>query len=210
MTLVLCTREEAGERCLMHYRTPGSKNGERRYQNPDGSLTPEGYQHYKEMYGWGEQEQDGRSTPDSGGTSKGSYDDERQEAETRRQFDTEMRKLEKLDTKSNVSKQRKEANKYDLIAKKNLENVVSRTASAGLMTMLAGTDFVKGLAMPLASGGMAAYSKIRSQMAKQRMTDVGHAKAVAKYNQQFDKMIDMFKDTPYADLLGQKHSRKSA
>lgn len=31
---------------LIHYRTQGSKNGVRRYQNEDGSLTPEGYAHY--------------------------------------------------------------------------------------------------------------------------------------------------------------------
>ena len=31
---------------FLHYRTPGSKNGVRRYQYPDGSLTPEGYRHY--------------------------------------------------------------------------------------------------------------------------------------------------------------------
>lgn len=31
---------------LSHYRTAGSKNGVRRYQNPDGSLTPEGRVHY--------------------------------------------------------------------------------------------------------------------------------------------------------------------
>lgn len=37
---------EAGEEFLAHYRTKGSKNGVRRYQNEDGSLTPEGYRHY--------------------------------------------------------------------------------------------------------------------------------------------------------------------
>ena len=31
---------------LMHYRTKGSKNGVRRYQNEDGSLTAEGRDHY--------------------------------------------------------------------------------------------------------------------------------------------------------------------
>lgn len=31
---------------LMHYRTKGSKNGVRRYQNEDGSLTAEGREHY--------------------------------------------------------------------------------------------------------------------------------------------------------------------
>ena len=35
---------QSGE--LYHFRTPGSKNGIRRWQNKDGSLTPEGYIHY--------------------------------------------------------------------------------------------------------------------------------------------------------------------
>ena len=43
MSVVLVSREEHE---LMHYRTPGSKNGIRRYQYADGSLTPEGREHY--------------------------------------------------------------------------------------------------------------------------------------------------------------------
>ena len=31
---------------LVHYGVKGQKHGERRYQNPDGSLTPEGREHY--------------------------------------------------------------------------------------------------------------------------------------------------------------------
>ena len=38
---------------LMHYRVGGEKKGVRRWQNKDGSYTPEGYQHYADMYGWG-------------------------------------------------------------------------------------------------------------------------------------------------------------
>ena len=37
---------------LMHYRTPGSVNGVRRYQNKDGSLTPLGRQHYGVEHTW--------------------------------------------------------------------------------------------------------------------------------------------------------------
>ena len=48
----LCTPEQADEYYLMHWRTKGSKNGIRRYQDESGRLTPEGYQHYAEMYGW--------------------------------------------------------------------------------------------------------------------------------------------------------------
>ena len=39
---------------LEHHGIKGQKHGHRRWQNEDGSYTSEGYQHYKEMYGWGE------------------------------------------------------------------------------------------------------------------------------------------------------------
>jgi len=48
------TREEADQQSLMHYRTKGSRNGVRRYQDANGNLTSEGRQHYAEMYGWGD------------------------------------------------------------------------------------------------------------------------------------------------------------
>lgn len=51
MDIILCTKEQA-ENYLAHYRTKGSKNGIRRWQDENGSLTPEGYRHYAEMYGW--------------------------------------------------------------------------------------------------------------------------------------------------------------
>ena len=50
--LVLCTKEQS-EAYLMHYRVGGEKKGVRRWQNESGSLTPAGYKHYAEMYGWG-------------------------------------------------------------------------------------------------------------------------------------------------------------
>ena len=46
MSLVLMTREDLENRALAHYRTPGSKNGQRLYQYKDGSLTPLGRIHY--------------------------------------------------------------------------------------------------------------------------------------------------------------------
>lgn len=49
----LCTKEFADQYSLMHYRRGGEKTGVRRWQNEDGSYTPEGYKHYAEMYGWG-------------------------------------------------------------------------------------------------------------------------------------------------------------
>ena len=51
------------------------------------------------------------------------------------------------------------------------------------------------------SGGYAAYSAIRSKIAKNRTTLEGHQKAVDKYKQQYEKMVEQFKDTPYSELL---------
>ena len=39
---------------LMHFRTKGSKNGVRRYQQPDGTWTPLGLKERKAREGWGE------------------------------------------------------------------------------------------------------------------------------------------------------------
>lgn len=46
MNIELITREDLSKQALAHYRTKGSKNGERRYQYEDGSLTPLGRIHY--------------------------------------------------------------------------------------------------------------------------------------------------------------------
>lgn len=43
-----------GQDYLMHFRTRGSKNGIRRYQNPDGTWTPLGLKERAEREGWGE------------------------------------------------------------------------------------------------------------------------------------------------------------
>ena len=45
MSVILVSNELSGH-YLMHYRTRGSKNGVRLYQNPDGTLTPLGREHY--------------------------------------------------------------------------------------------------------------------------------------------------------------------
>lgn len=37
---------ESGENVLMHFQIKGAKHGVRRFQNPDGSLTPEGRRRY--------------------------------------------------------------------------------------------------------------------------------------------------------------------
>lgn len=46
---------------LMHFRTKGSKNGVRRYQQPDGTWTPLGLKERKAREGWGESRREKRA-----------------------------------------------------------------------------------------------------------------------------------------------------
>lgn len=48
---------------------------------------------------------------------------------------------------------------------------------------------------------VAGYSKIRSAIAKSRTTPIGHLKAQKKYEKQVNRMIDMFANTKYSDIV---------
>lgn len=58
---VALSSDEKSGHSLMHYRVGGEKKGVRRWQNKDGSYTSAGYQHYKDMYGWGERGKSAKS-----------------------------------------------------------------------------------------------------------------------------------------------------
>lgn len=49
--------------------------------------------------------------------------------------------------------------------------------------------------------GTAAYSKIQSQLAKKRLTDIGHDKAVQKYKEQYQKMLSTYANTPLSAAM---------
>lgn len=52
-----------------------------------------------------------------------------------------------------------------------------------------------------AGAATAAYSKIMSHVAKKRITDIGHKKAVKKYQEQYDRAMKTFGGTAYSNLL---------
>ena len=58
-----------------------------------------------------------------------------------------------------------------------------------------------------ASYGVAGYNKVQAAMARKRTTEKGHAKAVAKREAQFNKMMNTFAGTSYADLLKRQNGR---
>lgn len=262
---------------LAHHGIKGQKWGVRRYQNPDGTLTAAGRQHY------------GMS---DGGSRKAS-----------RQFNRQMRKLNRLQKRTDVELQKQNIEKYDRRAQKAMKignTAVGIAAAAGggayglnrlakafddkivqsnkderrrdhdLFEQYHDTtrnnyelaksgaisekfqdhldnaayhkyktdrqnmsryeynsrvdnankrdraEVVRDVAKytsyaaagtAAASYGVAAYNKIQSHLAKKRITDAGHQKAVAKYEQQYSKMMNQFANTPYSDLL--KKQKKS-
>lgn len=47
----------------------------------------------------------------------------------------------------------------------------------------------------------AAYNVFKSQVAKRRISDIGHEKAVKKYQEQYNRVMNTFGGTAYSDLL---------
>ena len=247
---------------LAHHGKKGQKWGIRHYQNPDGSLTPLGREHY----GVGQ-----------GGNKKLS-----------RKFNREARKLKRYEDRQNKQLQAEKAAKYSKRAKiaggaaaglagaaagtlglkinaekmsniwmgqnalhanqakaigqklneraygKNMYTTLDNKRSAltadskNLSEMFksetakateaknnldswskkdknyfTATKILAGGAA--VAGGIAVYNAIRSKVAKSRLTDAGHAKAVAKYKSQYEKMAKMFASTPYSELIKKKN-----
>ena len=76
---------------------------------------------------------------------------------------------------------------------------IARNVTRGIGYAAAGTAAV--------SYGVAAYSKIQSKMAKTRLSEVGHAKAVANARAQVQKMEKMFANTPYSELIKKQNKK---
>lgn len=57
------------------------------------------------------------------------------------------------------------------------------------------------LATAAVAFGVAGYSKIQQSLAKKRVTQLGHAKAVMSYKAQVNKMMNTFGGTKYSDFL---------
>lgn len=76
---------------------------------------------------------------------------------------------------------------------------LKKQASFGTAPVSTKTKILAGAAA--VSGGYAAYSAIRSKIAKTRLTDEGHQKAVVKYRDQYSKMLEKYGNTPYSSLI---------
>lgn len=120
----------------------------------------------------------------------------------RRQLDgTELGNWNRIyDTKQNQAYDRYKRNDEALTTKGYTERAEIKD-KASLASQIHNGVMAVGAATAVVGGGIAAYNKIQSALAKRRMTDVGHEKAVAKYKAQVEKMTEMFKNTPYSNLV---------
>lgn len=120
----------------------------------------------------------------------------------RRQLDgTELGNWNRIyDTKQNQAYDRYKRNDEALTTKGYTERAEIKD-KASLASQIHNGVMAVGAATAVVGGGIAAYNKIQSTLAKRRITDIGHEKAVAKYKAQVEKMTEMFKNTPYANLV---------
>ena len=259
---------------LAHHGTRGMKWGHRRYQNPDGSLTAAGRQHY----GVGE-----------GGNKR-----------MERLYNRQAKKLAKLQSRADIATQRANVQKYNKRAKVaagiglGAAGVAAGVRLRNVLEKQRVTDFVKGknaewdqglsgmdkgvralwkadkqaydaagkwtgkgysketwdkvdkltasgtskldsidreidtaksnfnrmagirkaitygaAGVAAVSAGVAVYNKVQAHMAKTRMTEAGHSKAVARVKAQTEKMQKMFADTPYSQLVNNQNKPKN-
>lgn len=170
--------------CLAHHGIKGQKWGQRRWQNEDGTLTSAGRAHY----GVGE-----------GGKK------------TARQFNRQMKKLNRLADKANMDYQAARSDKF------------SRRAMGG---MLMTYSSARSLSQPNHSGMQRSavqqrhtenrlraarmytrHSIYQAIKAEHLMTPKGHEKAVQKGRDQIEKMLGQFKGTQYEELVKKKQKK---
>ena len=197
---------------LMHHGVKGQRRGHRRFQNPDGSLTPEGREHY----GIGD----------------------KQLKRLGKQFGHEIKRLEKLDDKANIKKQNARYLEKSKAAKtsagiatgvalaalgieaakpfgfgRHVSTTISKTPritpeglkyAKNTTNTIYNFDRIVSLLNGATAIGLyanAAKNGIQAKLAKNRTIGKSHAKAVTKRKEQYEMMKSLFKDTPYADIL---------
>ena len=178
---------------LQHYGIPHMKWGFRRFQYENGRLTPEGKERYRKQ---------------EGGTNKLSRD-----------YNKETRKLNHLERNMDIDYQRGKQREHQHIARAAGQGALVAATLAGAKQLkmtygrhigpldAAGRNL--SAAVAVAFGSYSGAHAIAAKVAGMRVTDIGHQKAVEKYQQQYDKMLKQFADTPYEQLIKNKTEKAS-
>jgi len=180
--------------CLQHFGIKGQKWGIRRFENPDGTLTAEGYKRY---YG------------------------KRFEKESRKQQRLDY-KADQAKQVRIAEEQKSKAKRSALVGLAGagiaggklplaVENVAARSkgitttqrhAPKGMLLGASGlVDMSVGGATAVIGLGKAAYHGIRASVANRRASIAGHEKAAEKARKHLEGMRALFENTPYTELI---------
>mgnify|MGYP007013868244 CR=1 FL=1 len=207
MSEYLISRDDGGG--LSHYGITGQKWGVRRFENEDGTLTEAGKIRYN--YRLSDRSSD------------------------RRQYNRDAKKLEKLANDADRQGQMRIAERQAAKAKKNLvKGIVTGGAAVGgylgMANFMNGKSYLEkqtmyndkdmmsinrlgeysvlGLgALGAVHLGKSVYHGVKASIAKKKASDLGHDKAVMKYQMQVDKMLGRFAGTPYEERIQKQIER---
>ena len=183
---------------LAHYGIKGQKWGLRRYQYENGSYTPEGIERY------------------------------RPSKQMDRMWKVQSKKLDKYNRNANLGFQKGvvETEKYfaldnmykgirDIglaVGSKAVQNVIMPKHERVMLPItnpqVYKTNKIADKVTTYGLGGIgvarlisATTHGLKALNAQRKVSAIGHKKAVAKRDEQYQKMLDIFSNTPYADLL---------
>lgn len=188
---------------LMHHGVKGQRRGRRRYQNEDGSLTPEGREHY----GVGE------------GNGNSNYGNNKFE----RKFNKDYKNLSKLTQKADKNYQATKEHEYKKQSKiravaglgalggaigaeslipeglseiriNDKKEFVSNKIARNFAAIALGTTSAAMFAASLVSG-------LKATVAGRRTTVYGNMKATQKARAKYEQMSNAYKNTPYEKML---------
>ena len=214
MTSTAIISAQERESSLTHYGIRGQKWGVRRFQNENGSLTEEGKKRYAVTKGGvGNKKFERKVTSEFRKLDK---------LKDRADVDLQAKKAKDYDKKASVAA--KVGNAFTLGGTAMLaKNVGVRSAVNYSREPEKGTgDWLKwhfwkqnehdvakaddivgfaALGIAATSYGTAAYYKTKAVLAKKRVSEIGHSKAVRKYQDQIKRIENMVSGTTYSDLL---------
>ena len=203
---------------LMHYGITGQKWGVRRFENEDGTLTEEGKKRYSKMFAKEMAKQKKLERNADLNAQKRLNAIQTNKAKTAAKVGTALavgaataglgynadiaKKISDIHNKNKIRWLPGTWQSYgDFMGNYLSPRSAYRVTPLEIQAKAGKIATIVGGAAAVAYG-KAAYHAVRATVAKKRMTDIGHEKAVAQAKAHLDQMKEMFANTPYAELIG--------
>ena len=103
--------------------------------------------------------------------------------------------------KDQWAEQNKSADRLDDIVNQNRQNMKNLDNAFSTYSTISGIVTLASAAASATALGAAAYHGVSAAVAKHRLTEKGHAKAIERRDAQYKRISNMVKDTPYMALF---------